>query len=129
MKKNGFTMVEILGVLVILGIIISLVSISYARMDDATTKTYYNTLKQTISLAANDYYSYNTDLFLNINEYKKVTIKKLIDGKYIDKVVSQKGEQCSLDESFVIFSNDEVKVCLKCNGEFDNTETQECKIN
>ena len=129
MKKNGFTLVELLGVLVIFGIIISLVSISYARLDDATNKTYYNALKESILQASNDYYSYNDNLFLNKDDLKKVTIKELIDKKYIEKVVNQKGESCSLDESFVIFSKNEIQVCLKCSEEFDNTESLECKVN
>ena len=127
MNKDGFTLVELLGVIVIFAIVISLVSISYARIDDAVTKTYYDTLKESIKISASDYFDYNENI-------KKVSIKNLVDSKFIEKVTNQKGETCDLENSFVIKYKDNEEnikydVCLNCNLEYDNTKSDICKNN
>ncbi|MBQ8891540.1 MAG: type II secretion system protein [Bacilli bacterium] len=127
MKKDGFTLVELLGVMVILAIVISLVSISYARLDDSVTKTYYDSLKESILMSASDYFYYNDSV-------KKVTIKELVDKKYIEKVTNQNGEVCDLENSYILSYLNELKetkyeICLKCGLEYDSTTSDVCKNN
>ena len=59
MKKRGFTLVELLGVIVILVIVLGLAVVSYVNIRNSIRNTYYNGVEESILLSEGDYYTYN----------------------------------------------------------------------
>ena len=83
MKKKGFTLVELIGVLVILGLIASFsVPALTKTMKESSEKQYENYVKN-ITLAAENYFHSETDGTLNGKYFIK--LKTLIDAGYWKK--------------------------------------------
>lgn len=129
-EKNGFTMVELLGVLVVLAIIFGLAVTGYVTIKNGIRKTYYSGLEESILMAAGEYYNYNDGQVPKVfGEEQKVKLSKLIGDKYIDKVIDQTGKDCDFDASFVrVYKNENnaisYDVCLKCNH--DEYSSEKC---
>ena len=134
-NKLGFTLIELLSVIIVLSIVISLAVIGQIKIKKGITNSYYDNVKSSILLSANNYFNYNeNNNFSNGNSAFKVTVQSLVDGKYMEKIVNQKGELCDLQNSYVLAylnesKNTEYVICLKCNDEYDNTDSDKCKIN
>ena len=93
MNKKAFTLVEILGVIVILGIIGLIVTpIVQSVIDDSNTKACYAQV-ESIKRAARNYVSSNP-FILDENDYvKKIYVKDLISKGYLeeDEIKNPKG--------------------------------------
>lgn len=61
-NKKGFTLVELIGVIVILGIVLGLVSIAYIGISNHIKMTYYNGIETVLLEAGGEYYTYNNAL-------------------------------------------------------------------
>lgn len=117
LNKKGFTLIEILGVFIILIIIFSIIGISYAKLDSKIDYTYYKTLENNIIFSSEEYYSLNK-INLKNNEELKININTLIDNNYlIDTTYLE--DNCNIDESYVVILKENNKlnnyVCLICN--------------
>ena len=95
MKKSnhGFTLVELLAVIAILGIVVSItIFVGINAVNKAKEKS-YNTTINNIERMAGTYLEENGDrLFYissndNVNEYQCITIENLIDGGYFKEDV------------------------------------------
>ena len=124
MKKNiinkGFTLVELLGVIVIIAIVMGLAVVSYSSISSASTKTYYKGVEQSLLLAIGEYSSYNNLNNMKLGDIKEVTLESLVNDRYIEKVVDKNGKSCNLASSNVkIYKNQLNKldyiVCLVCD--------------
>ena len=101
-KKNGFTMIEIITTVVILGIITLIGIISVTSVIDRAKEEHYDTLEDNISMAGESYTQTNRDeLPKNVGDTKRVPVKDLVDNNYIEKIKDYYGEECDLEKSYV----------------------------
>lgn len=121
--NKGFTLVELLAVIVILALISGVGIISFSSITQKSENDYYVSLVSNLQLIASDYYSNNRSQRPGINngDYvcSRVSLEELVNNKYIENVNNSKGESCDLDNSYVyIKRNDdkqyEYKVLLVC---------------
>ena len=111
-SKRGFTMVELLAVIVILGILTTLVILSFSNLTERSREEYYNSQEDMLILAAQEYFAdYRSRLPKNIGEVVSVTVQTLVSLDYIDEVMSYENELCDLE-------NSEVKVLKVSDKEY-----------
>lgn len=103
-KKNtsGFTMVELLAVIVILGIL-SIISIAAIQGVIARARTeYYKTQKNNLVMAAQSYLNANKNYQPKVSGQRvQISLKTLYDNKYIDKVVDYHKNACDDAATYV----------------------------
>jgi len=126
-NKKGFTLVELLGVIVVLAIIMGLAIIGYGGIRNSIKSNYYQGLEVNILASAKDYFDYNGYNVIFTNQNRKVYLNTLVEDKYIDNIVDQNGQNCDLNNSFVLtYKNDDNKtsyvVCLYCSDYEPNND-------
>ena len=100
--KRGFTMVELLAVIVILGILTTISIVGIQRIMGTAKQKYYESQEQSMVAAARNFSEKNKQYLPKINGHvSNVSLKKLVDSKYIEKVVDYSKKNCSEDDSFV----------------------------
>lgn len=99
-NQKGFTLVEVIGVIAVLGILSTIVVISVSFITDKMRKSYYEKQSDLIVLAGKDYFSdHRNKLPKEDGKISKVSLKTLIDSKYIDPVVGTDHIPCE-EESY-----------------------------
>ena len=138
MKKNrkGFTLVELLAVIVIISILVGLVVSSVSRYKNKAEEKEKKILRQNIISIFNNYR-------IEMLEEGKV-IKPGVKYKYkisnmdSDAIINYNGKKCTFGNSYIFYtkkksSNEEVYCILfTCNGEIiiddiGDTENTDCK--
>lgn len=116
--QKGFTIVELLGVIVLLALIAIIAVPSVANMLKETTIAYYTTNENTLELGAKDYYSANRGLLpKKYGETSMVDIEQLVSSGYIDPIVDKKNKSCT---GYVIVYKEETEnykyhTCVICD--------------
>jgi len=148
MKNKGFTLVELLAVIVVLAIVMGIAAISVNHVTNkgknGVYKNYENTLKgSTESFLIYDYMYENGDALPKPNNSKIVTYEYLFKNNYIDPLKDPNGGNCN--DSYVVVQRDadvevkddisgdtfssnfdiSYKVCLICDN---YPATSECPI-
>ena len=103
-KKNnkGFTLVEVIAVVIILGIILITAIVGYSKYTEKAKKNYYDKQKDLIIQAGKDFFNDNRGrLPINIGEESCVLLSTLINNKYIDKVLAYDKTECDSSRSKV----------------------------
>ena len=101
-NKKGFTLIELLVTIVILGLLVTLGYVSVRAILDRGNESYYRTQEDMLILAGRDYFAdYRSKLPKEIGETTFVTLKTLIDEKYIDPIIDENEKDCDVDESRV----------------------------
>lgn len=131
MNKRGFTLVELLASIVILGILSTVAVISYRNSISNAEMTVFETYEKSLRSAADEYYM-NILKSSNIEEIKKVPknnttstlkISTLINNGYIDYIANPitPEDKCT-DTSIYVTRHDEgsnisfeYQVCLLCD--------------
>ena len=109
-KNKGFTLVEVLVAIVILGILSSIAIVGVQSVMNSSRTKYYKSLREMIISAAKDYYSDNKQkLPVDIDDDDTVTLQELEDGKYIDKVEDADGKKCYGESSIVTVTKESAK--------------------
>ena len=127
-EKKGFTLVELLGVIVILGIVLGLAVVGYIGINNHIKKTYYNGLEESVLVAGNEYYNYNKEKLPKMyGDNEEVEVEELIRNKYIEEIKNRSGESCTgyVGAYKKITEKVNYYVCLDC-GEY-KSERDECK--
>ena len=120
--NKGFTLVELLAVIVILAIIGAVGIVSYTSITEKSEKDYYVNLIDNLELGATNYFVNNRSKRPGVNEVcSKVSLKTLIDTKYIESANDAKGNSCDLNNSFVYIKRNsnkqyEYKTHLICDS-------------
>ncbi len=141
MKKSGFTLVELLAVIVILGVIASIGVASYTYYINQANDTYYVDAEETARAAAESFLTYcsstlyGEDFCRNVvvpsaGNSISVSISTLMDKEFMKVVDSVKtGNRCSGE---VVITNNGItggnydlsyKVCLRC----DDFQSEACQ--
>ena len=125
-NKKGFTMVELLAVIVILGILSTLAIAGIRGVLKRTKESYMDSQNKMVVLAGKTYYSdHRSRLPKVIGPIEEVELQTLVDLKYIDPVKDANGELCVTEtdtKKSKVFvqkvSNEEYKynAYLYCNG-------------
>ena len=106
-KKNnkGYTLIEMLGAVLILGILMAVATVSYSTIMKNIKTKYYSKQKELVIQAGREYFNDNhNQLPRKINGEKCVTLEALTTNKYIDKIESYNKKECNESTS---------KVCAK----------------
>ena len=101
-NKKGFTLIELLVTIVILGLLVTLGYVSVRAVLDRGNESYYKTQEDMLVLAGRDYFAdYRSKLPKEIGETSFVTLKTLIEEKYIDPIKDENENDCDVNESKV----------------------------
>ena len=85
MKKNAFTIVELLGIIIILGIILAITMPLTNKIISNAENESYNLLVSNLKGAAEDYLADNMDLIPeNDGDKVVITLDDLVKGNYLD---------------------------------------------
>lgn len=92
MKKNAFTLIEILAAIVIMGILSTIIVTASIRKVNQARENSYKTLINSIELSAKNYVvdnENNLDDFLN-NDWINISLQTLVDNKYLKNIKNPK---------------------------------------
>ena len=93
-KENGFTLVELLGVITIIGILAIITIPKVTQYVRKAKNTYYNQTIKNIETATNEYLMDYTDKIPDTeNGYTEILLKTLMDEKYIGTIPLQKDQK------------------------------------
>ena len=123
MKNKGFTLVELLGVIVLVVIVSGLAVYSVSVIIQNGKKGIYKNHEATLKSAAENYYIDNIDNIPNIGKQGVLSMADL--ASYLDKIIDPNGGSCEFSKVYVFRDNDvsnniklSYKVCLICkNGD------------
>ena len=95
-KEKGFTLIEIIGAIVILGIIAIIAFATYTSSLKGARNDYYVTLERTLAKSAEEFFGDNRNYRPNgILLAQEVKVSTLMSKNYISKVVDYNGDACT----------------------------------
>ena len=126
-RIKGFTMVELLVTIIIIGILTTLAYFGVSAILNRGSNSYYDSEENMLVLAGREYFSdYRNKLPKDIGKTSSVTLDTLIKESYIDPVKDEDDNDCNRDKTTVTVQKITDKdyqyyVTLVC----DNYETTE----
>ena len=120
--KKGFTLVEILAAVTILGIISSVAIIAVNKIIQNAKEEHYVSAEENMTLAGQSYVQTNRNALPKaIGQKTKIYLNDLIAANYIEPIKDYNGKDCDFDNSYVqIFKYSQkdysYSAYLKCNG-------------
>lgn len=131
-NKNGFTLIEIIGAIIILGILL-IIAVPYMNRNLETFREdYYNSIEETILSSGRNFYTDNRKyLPSSYLESSKVSLNTLENQKYMDEVLDYEGNSCNKDSYVIVIKKSKTEydyyLCLICeNDNYDTTDKNEC---
>ncbi len=102
-KTKGFTLIEIIATVAILGIMSVIAIVSVNGLIQKGKENHYDALEENTALATESYVQVNrNDLPKNVGEKKKIPLRVLVENNYIEPPEDYYNKQCNLDNSYVI---------------------------
>jgi len=129
-NKKGFTMIEIIGAIIIMGVLLLLIIPGISKLMAKFRNDYYEKTEDSVNEAGKDFFLDNK-IYLpdGLLESTYVPIGSLIENKYLEELVDYRGNSCSLEdkESYVIAINRgdgkyEYKTCISCKDDGYETD-------
>ncbi|MDD6224621.1 MAG: type II secretion system protein [bacterium] len=130
MSRKGFTLMELLAVIVILSIVLTLAISGVGQYIGRGKKSYYQGLESTILAAGRDYFlDYRSLLPREIGNTSVVTSNELILNKYLNKIVDEDKKECNAEIIAEKIGKQEYHyhVCLQCNERYVSAE-ESCNL-
>lgn len=123
MNKKGFSLVELLGVLVILGILSATIILAYSKYKNKAINQSYETMLKDAASAAENY-------FLDNVNNDKVDIETLVNFNYLSKTIDPKNKNsnCTGKVSKTIKENNNKLDKIIFKVEIQCTNKKLCKI-
>ena len=123
MKNKGFTLVELLAVIVIISLLSGLAIIGFKSFYSSAEDRYYNALESNILLAGNDYFEDHRGELPVGNDYSEVSLASLIDAKYMEPITDTNGNECREGSVFAYRVNNKIKyeTCIVNCGGYSST--------
>lgn len=135
MNKKGFTLVELLAVIIVMALLGGIGVFGYQVFFRTSEERYYDVIESNILLAGSDYFEdHRSELPIGV-EYREVSLNDLISKNYIDPVKDTKGNLCSEGAVYAYREGSKVKydVCLTCgnyvSGFCDEVDSTSKEIN
>lgn len=133
--NKGFTLVELLAVIVIIAVISGIGVISFSSLTNKSNTDYYNILASNLEFGASNYYGNYRSKRPSIGEVcNKVSLQELLQEKYIDSALDAQGKSCDLNNSYVYIKRNankqyEYKASFVC-GDYQNlvNESDYCTV-
>ena len=101
-KKKGFTLVELLAIVIILGLLVTVIYVSVRSILERGNNSYYTRQENMLVLAGREYFADNrSELPGEIGDISKVNLDKLIEEKYIDPIKDEDENDCNFEDSNV----------------------------
>lgn len=128
MNKKGFTLMELLATITLMGILATLSVVSMDKYINKTKKTIYKDYEKTLKEATTSYLLDNTAYLPQIGDTTGITVtgKTLTDLGYIDDIKDPKDKTLTCNNNSYVtvirkenveFNMDlEYKVCLVCSN-------------
>ena len=138
-NKKGFTLVELLAVIVIIALLSSIAAISYTTFVNSTRDRVYKTYEDTMKASAEMYLIDNPNMIPSINGNTKLYLNDLLINNDIEQIKNPKDSNdiCSssntANDSYISIErgtnvegnfNLTYKVCLRCSSGY---ESDTCK--
>ena len=102
-KKTGFTLIEIIATIAILGIMSVIAIVSVNGIIQKGKDEHYKAIEENAALATESYVQTNRDdLPKNVGEKKKIPLRVLVEKNYIEPPEDYYNKKCNLDNSYVI---------------------------
>ncbi len=125
-KENGFTLVELLGVITIIGILAIITIPKVTQYVGKAKNTYYDQTIKNIETATNEYLMDYTDKIPDTEGgYTEILLKTLMDEKYIGTIQNNETKETCNENSVIRVTsgaskgannNLKIDVCLKCGS-------------
>ena len=101
-KKRGFTLVELLGTIVILGILTTIAIVGVNKTLESAHDKFYDKQKEMFKMSGQEYFTDHKELLPSINYgTNRVFLNKLIEENYINKIVDYKKRTCDPEKSYI----------------------------
>lgn len=127
MRKNGFTLVELLAVIVVLGIMATLFIPNTIKLLKNNNLKIYKIKESELLNAAKSYAEYDKDFVppSNASDVKYITMPTLIQGSYMNKILdTTSGNECNAFVKVTLNSINgyDYEACLLCD-EYTSNKT------
>lgn len=100
--NKGFTLIEMLATIIILGILVTIVLFSANNLIKTSNLEYYNTSEKMMILASKDYFAdYRSYLPKEVGEKTRVLLSALVLEEYIDMIKDVNENDCNKTKSYV----------------------------
>ena len=110
MNKKGFTLVEMLATVTLLGVLVSLAVVSYTRYVKSTRQAVYNDYEETLKAASTNYFLNNTGMLPKKGSETKVLATTLLNQNYLEdlKDPGNKNLTCNSNSYVIVTRKDDV---------------------
>ena len=130
-KKRAFTLTELLGVLVILGLILIVAIPSFNTLQKKFKSDYYEKMDGNVLVIGKNYFKDNSESRpVSLLEYNSVDYGSLIKNQYLDSINQYNSSTKCTGKVVILKTNSEYKYknCMDC-GEYRNYENVKYDVN
>ncbi len=132
MNKKGFTLTEIIGAIIILGVLVTIAIVTFTGSMKGFREDYYTESERTLTESGKEFFNDNRKYRPSeVLGAQIVPLNTLVAKNYIDDVKDYKGNSCSNSSYVIVIKNGKddytYHTCLACPGdEYSNMNDKYC---